>query len=120
MLRVEVDDSANTLSLKLQGRLVGEEAKNTRTLMRRYRAGMRLVVDLTEVTFVDSVGEDLLSFFGGFGTNFIAETSYSRYICERLHLRVVVGESSDGNTSAPSSTTVVQRNRRARRPLVND
>ena len=120
MLRVEVDDSANTLSLKLQGRLVGEEAKNTRTLMTRHRAGKRLVVDVTEVTFIDSVGEDTLSFFSQFGAGFIAETSYSRYICERLHLRVAVGEPSDGNTSGPSSTTGVQRNRRARRPLVND
>jgi hypothetical protein len=120
MLRVEANDSADTLSLKLQGRLVGEEAKNTRTLMTRYRAGMRLVVDLTEVTFVDAMGEDLLSFFGGFGADFIAETSYSRYICERLHLHVAVGELSDGNISRPSRTNGVQRNRRARRPLAND
>ena len=118
MLRVEVDDSTNTLSLKLQGRLVGEEAKNTRTLMTRHRPGKRLVVDVTEVTFIDSVGEDTLLFFSQFGAGFIAETSYSRYICERLHLRVAVGEPSDGNTSGPSSTTGVQRNRRARRPLV--
>lgn len=118
MLRVEVDDSANTLSLKLQGRLVGEEAKNTRALMMRYRAGMRLVVDLTEVTFVDAVGEDLLSFFSRFGADFIAETSYSRYICERLHLHVA--ELSDGNPLCPCSANGVQRNRRARPPLVND
>ena len=120
MLRVEVDDSANTLSLKLQGRLVGEEAKNTRTLMTRYRAGMRLVVDLTEVTFVDAVGEDLLSFFGRFGADFIAETSYSRYICERLHLQVAMSEPPDGNTSGASTTKCVQRHRSTRRPLVND
>ena len=120
MLRVEVDDSANTLSLKLQGRLVGEEAKNARTLMTRYRAGIRLVVDLSEITFVDPVGEDLLSFFGRFGADFIAETSYASYICERLHLHVAMGEPSDGNTFGPSSTKVVLRARRANRPLVND
>jgi hypothetical protein len=117
MLRVEVDDSTNTLGFKLQGRLVGEEAKNARTLMTRYRAGIRLVVDLSEVTFVDAVGEDLLSFFGRFGADFIAETSYSRYICERLHLHVAVGEPSDDHTSGPSNTNAVQR---TRRPLVND
>ena len=120
MLRVEVEDSANTLRLKLQGRLVGEEAKNTRSLMTRYRAGIRVVIDLTEVTFADVVGEDLLAFFAGFGAAFIAETSYSRYICERLDLHVAVGEPSDGNTSSPSSTEGVQRNRRARRLFVNN
>ena len=120
MLRVEVDDSANILSLRLQGRLVGEEAKNTRTLMTRYRAGMRLVVDLTEVTFVDSVGEELLLFFGQFGARFVAETSYSLDICELLHLQTAVDEQSDGNTSAPSRTNRVQRKRRALGPLVKN
>lgn len=97
MLRVEVNDSANALSLKLQGRLVGEEAKNARTLMMRHSAGMRLIVDLTELTFVDAVGEDLLSFFGRFGAHFIAETSYSRDVCERLHLRLVECGPSDAH-----------------------
>ena len=120
MLRVEVDDSANTLSLKLQGRLVGEEAKNTRTLMTRHRPGKRLVVDVTEVTFIDSVGEDTLSFFSQFGAGFIAETSYSRYICERLHLQVAMSEPPDGNTPGPSTTKSMQRHRCTRRPLVND
>jgi hypothetical protein len=120
MLRIEVDDSANTLRLKLQGRLVGAEAKNIRSLMTRYRAGMGVVVDVTEVTFADVVGEELLAFFAGFGADFIAETSYSRYICERLNLRVAVGEPSDGNISSPSSIKGLQRNRRARRPSVNN
>jgi hypothetical protein len=98
MLRVEVEDSANTLRVILQGRLVGEQAVNARTLLTRYRPGVKLIVDLREVTFVDAWGEDLLSSFGGFGADFIADTSYSRYICERLHLRVVIGELTDRNT----------------------
>ena len=56
MLRVEMHDSASSLSLKLEGRFTGDDADHTRTLMTRCRAGMRLVVDLTEVTFIDSVG----------------------------------------------------------------
>lgn len=121
MLRVEVDDSANTLSLKLQGRLVGEEAKNTHALMTRYREGMKLLVDVTEVTFIDSVGEQVLSFFGRLGAHFIAETSYSLYICERLHLRLAQVELSNrNNTSGASSGNGGRRTRRARRPLVNE
>jgi len=99
MLRIEIEDSYNALTLILQGRLVGEQAVNTRALLlTRYRPGMRLVVDLREVTFVDASGEDLLSSFGGFGAEFIADSSYSRYICERLHLRIVMGELTDRNT----------------------
>lgn len=88
MLRVETHDSANTLTVKLAGRFTGEGAENTRTLMTCCRDGMTLVVDLTEVTFIDSVGEDVLSFFGRFGAEFVAPTSYSLDVCERLHLRI--------------------------------
>ena len=58
MLRVEVHDSANSLSLKLDGRFTGDDAENTRTLIARCREGMRLIIDLTDVTFIDSVGEE--------------------------------------------------------------
>jgi hypothetical protein len=119
MLRVEIQDAANNLSFKLQGRFTGDEAENTRTLMTRYRAGMTLVVDLTELTFIDSVGEQVLLFFGQFGAKFVAETSYSLDICERLHLRLLQDGPSDANTLGTSSTGV-QDNRRARRPLVNN
>ena len=64
MLRVETHESPNSLSLKLEGRFTGDDAENTRTLITHCRDGMRLTVDLTDVTFIDSVGEEVLSFFG--------------------------------------------------------
>ena len=102
MLRVDIHDSANALSLKLEGRFTGNDAENTRTLMARCHDGMTLIVDLTEVTFIDSVGEEVLSYFGQFGAKFVAETSYTLDICERLHLRLAPGQASDGNTSGAS------------------
>jgi hypothetical protein len=76
MLRVDIRDSANALSLKLEGRFTGNDAQNTCALMARCHDGMTLIVDLTEVTFIDSVGEEVLSFFGRFGAKFVAPTSY--------------------------------------------
>ena len=37
MLRVEIHESANNLSLKLEGRFTGEDAESTRTFMTRCR-----------------------------------------------------------------------------------
>lgn len=98
MLRVDVHNSANTLSLKLEGRFTGDDAENTRTLITRCRDGMRLVVDLTEVTFIDSVGEEVLSFFSRVGAEFVAQTSYTLDVCERLDLRPARGGTPNTNT----------------------
>ena len=115
MLRVDILDSANALSLKLEGRFTGNAAENTRTLMARCHGGMTLTVDLTEVTFIDSVGEEALSFFGRFGAEFVAQTSYTLDVCERLHLRLAPDQASDGNTSGAARTNAGIRRPRARR-----
>jgi hypothetical protein len=117
MLRVEIHDSPSSLSLKLEGRFTGDDADHTRTLMTHCRPGTRLVVDLTEVTFIDSVGEDVLSFFGRFGAEFVAQTSYSLDVCERLHLHLARSEASDANRSGalPQSPADVLRRTPARK-----
>jgi len=112
MLRVEIHDSANSLSLKLEGRFTGDDAENTRTLITRCREGVRLVVDLTDVTFIDSVGEEVLSFFGRFGAEFAASTSYALDVCERLHLRLA----DAGDTSGASPTNGHRRRAHVHQP----
>ena len=86
MLRVEIHDSVNVSSIRVEGRLTKESADHLRTLATRCSAETRLVIDLTELLFVDAVGEDALSFFKRLGAEFVAETSYSLDVCERLHL----------------------------------
>ena len=93
MLRVEIRDSADTLILKLEGRFTGDDAVHTRTLATRL-AAREMLVDLTEVVFVDAVGEEVLSFLGQFGAEFVAPNSYVLDVCERLNLRVAPNGSS--------------------------
>lgn len=114
MLRVEIHDSANSLHLKLEGRFTGDAAENTRTLITRCREGMRLIVDLTEVTFIDSTGEEVLSFFGRFGAEFAASTSYALDVCERLQLRVAGDGESDRSKSRAFRTNGRRRQALAR------
>ena len=91
MLRVEIFDSADCVNLRLEGRFTGEDAQQARMLVTRCPVGTRLVVDLTDVVFIDIVGEEVLSFFGRLGATFVAPTSYSMYVCERLRLAIAAG-----------------------------
>jgi hypothetical protein len=86
MLRVETKLSVDTLTFQLEGRLTGEGAEQVRTLVTRCDGETRLVIDLTEVMYIDAVGEQVLSFLHRLGARFIAETAYSLDICDRLHL----------------------------------
>ena len=94
MLRVEIRDSAETLILKLEGRFTGSDAEHTRTLTTRLASREKLLVDLTEVVFVDAAGEEVLSFLGRLGAEFVAPNSYVLDVCERLNLRVAPNGSS--------------------------
>jgi len=38
------------------------------------------------VMFIDAIGEEVLLFVKRLGAQFVAETSYSRDVCERLEL----------------------------------
>jgi hypothetical protein len=86
MLRVEFQDVGKTVIMRLEGRFVGPFAKDTRDLVTRCKIPLRLVVNLSEVTFVDAVGEEILAWLARIGGKFIAENCYPRHVCERLNL----------------------------------
>jgi hypothetical protein len=86
MLRVETQESADTFTFILEGRLTSEAAEHVRKLATECQTELRLVVDLTEVMFLDSVGEEVLSLFKRLGAQFVSETAYSKDVCQRLQL----------------------------------
>ena len=86
MLRVEFQDVGNNATMRLEGRFVGPFARDTRDLVTRCKIPLRLVVNLSEVTFVDAVGEEVLSWLARIGGEFVAENCYPLHVCERLHL----------------------------------
>ena len=86
MLRAELRDSAETLSVKLEGRFTGSDAEHIRDLITRSTIVAKLVVDLAEIVFIDTLGEQVLSLLGRLGAEFVAPTSYALDVCERLHL----------------------------------
>jgi len=86
MLRVQTQELDGALICRLEGRFTGKGAEEVRTLVTRCDSKLELVVDLTDVMFIDAIGEEVLLFVKKLGAQFIAETSYSRDVCERLQL----------------------------------
>jgi hypothetical protein len=105
MLRVITSHTVDILTFKLENRLTGERAEQVRTLVTRSKTEMRLVVDITELMFVDALGEEVLSFLKRFGAHFLAETAYSLDVCERLHLPLEPKQGSGTPSTGPNGNS---------------
>src|SRR5215831_12878560 len=89
MLRVEFNDDGNgRLIVRLFGRMIGPYAEDAREALAQRRLPASLVVDLSEVTFVDLFGEQILLWLGRLGARFVANSVYTRSICDCLQLRI--------------------------------
>jgi len=72
MFRAEIQWSASGPTLKLEGRLVADWAEQARCLVTKDVLPQDLIVDLTEVSYIDSMGEQLLKWLASVGAVFIA------------------------------------------------
>lgn len=89
MFRIDVNGEDNKPTMKIAGRLGAMCAEEVKLQVLRCRDPHRLVVDLSEVTFIDDSGEGVLSWLGHIGAQFIAQGFYCLDICERLHLPIL-------------------------------
>jgi len=88
MFRAQIIQLANGPTLKMEGSLVGQWAQEARSLLINGPVPHGLVVDLTDVSYVDSVGEDVLAWFASVGASFMAKAVYAASLCERLQLPI--------------------------------
>ncbi len=86
MLRVGFRDSEKAVIIRLEGALVAEFAEAVKQSVLRGDIHRRLVVDISEILFIDALGEGVLSWLKRIGGAFIADSSYSLHVCERLEL----------------------------------
>ena len=86
MLRVQIRDASNSLIIRIEGRFGGGDAECVQTTVARLNTTLDLVVDITDVTFVDPSGEAVLGLLKRLGAVFVADNSYSLHICDRLRL----------------------------------
>ena len=85
---MEFDEVATNLMVRIEGRFVGHFAEEARLLIARRKIPQRLMVDLSDMTFVDAMGEEALTWMHEIGASFIAESSYALDVCDRLRLRM--------------------------------
>jgi ABC-type transporter Mla MlaB component len=102
MLRAQLDRSNEGLALKLEGQLVSAWAVQVKAHVSRHFVANGLLVDMSDVTYVDSTGELLLLWLRDLHARFVAGTCYARAICERLHLNDI----GDADGSVPPVTEV--------------
>jgi hypothetical protein len=116
MLRVETQRLDGALICRLEGRLTGEGAEEVRRLVTHCDSKLSPIVDLTEVLFIDAIGEEVLSLFKRLGARFVADTSYSRDVCERLDLPLVRNHKSSmqapGSPNGNGNHSATERRRR--------
>ena len=86
MFRAEIQWLASGPTLKLEGKLVADWAEQARFLVTEDVLPKGLIVDLTEVSYIDSVGEQLLKWLASVGALFVAGSVYALSVCDRLCL----------------------------------
>jgi len=86
MFRAEIRWLENGPILKMEGKLADDWAKQARDLVTKDLVPKGLVVDLTEVSYVDSAGEQLLKWLASVGALFVAGNVHAIAVCDRLGL----------------------------------
>ena len=86
MFRAEILWMANGPTLKLEGKLAADWAEQARFLVTKDLLPEGLIVDLTEVSYIDSAGELLLKWLASVGASVVGGNVYAIGVCDRLGL----------------------------------
>jgi hypothetical protein len=88
MFRIELHNDDETTFLRMEGRFAGAWADDTQAKVLAGPLRRELLVDLSELTFVDSAGERTLLWLASKGARFIADSCYSLDVCQGLQLPI--------------------------------
>jgi hypothetical protein len=97
MLRIDLLESN---LLRMSGRLAEGCREEVETFVGSHETIPDMVVNLSEVTYIDWAGEEVLCWLGQRGVRFTANNSYPLHICERLHLKM-----ADSRSPSPPHKT---------------
>ena len=86
MFRITFDERPYGIAMRIEGRFAGHFAEEARQLIALRTLPAEFHVDVSDVTFVDSAGEDALVWLNTLGGRFVANSSDSLHLCDRLQL----------------------------------
>ena len=87
MFRAQINQMADGPTLKMEGCLVAEWANEAKSLMMTSDPVPKgLIVDITDVSYIDLAGEQVLAWLASIGASFKAGGVYATSVCERLQL----------------------------------
>lgn len=89
MVRVQFHEKDDTTTMSIEGRFVGRYAEDARSLLASKEIPGKLIIDLSELSWADLIGEEVLCWLGSIGCKFVAGNAYSSFLCEKLRLRPV-------------------------------
>jgi len=97
MLRIDLLD---TTTLRISGRMAEGCREEVEAFVGSHGALPGTVVDLSEVTYADRAGEEMLCRLGRLGAKFTADNPYALHVCKRLQLdiaepRILPGQPDD-------------------------
>jgi hypothetical protein len=98
MIRIELDASAKTMTMRIHGSFIGKCTEDARRFVAHCKRLPKLIVDRSEASVIDSTGKEVLSWLGRLGGEFVAKRSPSHRDCERLH-------PANGERCIPASPT---------------
>ncbi len=84
MLRITSTEENSTRRLKLEGKLKDAWVLELEEFWRTLDGRKRLVVDLTEVDFVDTAGKYLLALMYGRGARFTADSPMMKHLLTKV------------------------------------
>ena len=116
MLRMEFYEFPDCMKLRMEGRFVQDFAEHARTLIGDSPLPSKLIVDLSDVDYVDVTGEEVLLWFKNIGVTFTAESAYSHHVCERLQLPVESQLATSSHAGHPRAHGHARRSRPSGEP----
>lgn len=99
MLRITVQPEAGKTLLKLDGKITGpwvKELENCWEMLRKVQAGKTVVVDLADVSFVNTAGNLLLERMHKEGVELLGEGPLTRSIVEEIEGRATAAHGKVG------------------------